>query len=661
MVVKFLIVIPVFNNPESIRHVVEDCLTKTDLPLAVVDDGSDIKVTTQINPNPRITFLRLDHNQGKGAAILFGFEWAAKNGFTHVVTLDGDGQHKADDIAAVRAVAIEKPWSLVIGKRIFSGDNVPKISRFGRVFSNFWVQYETGSGVSDSQSGFRCYPVFHVQCLKLKHRRYDFELEVLILLLWKGVSVVEVPIEVIYPKAELRVSHFKKFRDNARISWLNAKLVVVGLLRRQTSSARLALGLGVGVAIGCTPFYGLHAVIALGISLVARLNFLAVFVGTQVSLPPLVPFIILSSVRIGLWMKGQPVTSLSSLPRNLHGAEHLFGSWLKGSLILGPAAGIVIGSLFFVIHSGIKKRTRQNWTGKTRGGTFGNAFMRKITETFGLRTAYFFLNFIVPYFYLFAPRARRGLHEYWKLQIPDAAYGTRVRLVFTQFYRFGQVLIDRLYQSHKSTQVFKANSHGIKNIVEPMATNGIVLIGAHVGGWDIAARYLEWHGLNGSFHPVQLVAEGNTFEKTLNPQEKTAVKKVITNRTALPIFEIRHMLSQSRPVGLMCDRPLTGNFELVPFLGKLAPFDTTAFRIAAATKSPVIFSLGFKSKHSGEYDFFATPPKSMEYSSLLAKEDQIKMWIAEFSIFLEERLKDYPEQWFNFFEFWSSVPETLGV
>jgi predicted LPLAT superfamily acyltransferase len=287
--------------------------------------------------------------------------------------------------------------------------------------------------------------------------------------------------------------------------------------------------------------------------------------------------------------------------------------------------------------------------------------MRKITETFGLRTAYFFLNFIVPYFYLFAPRARRGLHEYWKLQIPDAAYGTRVRLVVTQFYRFGQVLIDRLYQSHKSTQVFKANSHGIKNIVEPMSTNGIVLIGAHVGGWDIAARYLEWHGLNGSFHPVQLVAEGNTFEKTLNPQEKTAVKKVITNRTALPIFEIRHMLSQSRPVGLMCDRPLTGNFELVPFLGKLAPFDTTAFRIAAATKSPVIFSLGFKSKHSGEYDFFATPPKSMEYSSLLAKEDQIKMWIAEFSIFLEERLKDYPEQWFNFFEFWSSVPETLGV
>ncbi len=640
MELNFLVVIPVFDNAGSIAAVVSGALQANHYPILVVDDGSQIPVATMMEANPRVFHLREESNQGKGHALKKAFVWAVEHRFTHVVALDGDGQHRPVDIQLLTAAAEIEPWALIIGRRNLTQSTVPGITKFGRAFSNFWVKVETRTPVADSQSGFRLYPLFHVQCLPLRCRRYDFEIEILIRLMWKGVAIREVPIEVIYPPPGERISHFNKFSDNARISLLNAILVTVSLLRLPQGSQQLALAVGVGVFIGCLPFYGIHALLAVPAALFLRLNYLVVFLGTQISLPYVAPFLALASIRIG-----SPFS------------QSIFSSWLIGSVILGGALGCGLGSLTFFMHRRFAKKQKL-WTGKSRGGYFGNWIIRTVTQKLGLRAGYFCLCFVVPYFVVFAPKARRASLQYWRVIKPEVGPTGRLFLVFRHFYRFGQVLLDRLYQSYRQEPIFLADGNGTEHISQPMKEKRAVLIaGAHAGGWDIAARYLEWHGAEGQFHPVQMQAQGVTFEKNLNAGEAAKVEKLIVNQSAMPILEIYSKLSQGKPVGLMADRPLTRHLELVSFMGKLAPFDTTPFRIASATKTPLVMSLAFKAD-GRNYDFYALPAKTYEYDSTRPRGEQLRDWAQEFGSFLEGHLRQHPTQWFNFFEFWSAVPES---
>src|SRR5262249_40096151 len=158
----------------------------------------------------------------------------------------------------------------IIGNRRMKSETVPESSKFGRKFSNFWVAYQTGLAVRDSQSGFRIYPLFTLQNLKFFTRKYDFEIEALIRLMWKGIKVTETEIEVIYQKGAERVSHFHKFWDNARLSMLNTVLVVLTFLKSRRSPAQLAAAAGVGVMIGTTPFFGLHTLIVAAASFLLR-------------------------------------------------------------------------------------------------------------------------------------------------------------------------------------------------------------------------------------------------------------------------------------------------------------------------------------------------------------------------------------------------------
>lgn len=657
MVLKFCVAIPVYNNPETIEQVVKDCLASTTYDILILDDGSLRPVAEIVSPHPRVQVLRSSENRGKGDAIQRGFAWAARKGYTHLITMDGDGQHHAAAISSLVQKAQAAPWSLIIGARKLGGENVPEISRFGRRFSNFWVKYETGKGIADSQSGFRLYPIFQVQCLTLRRKRYDFEIEVLIRLMWKGVDVEEVEIDVHYPPPEKRISHFRKFRDNARISWLNTQLVAVSLLRRHRSTAQIAMAVGLGVLIGTTPFFGFHAPIAIALALLFRLNVIAIFLGTQISIPPLAPLLAFSSIKLGSFILGSKPPETFEFQT----AKLFFIDWLVGSLFLGTALGVLAGSGTYLIHRRLVRQSKPNWTGKNRGGRFGNWFMASAVRRGGLPLAYFFLRFLIPYFYLFAPKGRRALNQYWSIVDPEGGAVSRVRHTFSHFYRFGQILLDRVYQSHLDRQFFSLRQDGTRHIVDiANSGQGAIIVGAHCGGWDIAARYLEWHGLKRGFAPVQLEAEGPTSEKNLSDQEKTAVDKVITNQTQLPIFDIRERLDLGNPIGFMADRPDFRRVELVPFFGKLAAFDPTPFRVAAITGKPVIMSLGFKSD-GNYYDFYATEPRVRKFVAGSPKEDQIREWIAEFADYLESYVRKYPTQWFNFYDFWSSPPGYLDA
>ena len=133
------------------------------------------------------------------------------------ITIDADGQHHPQDaLNLIRAIP-ENSRPIVVGMRQgMAGRNVPRTSRFGRKFSNFWVRVSGGPALTDSQSGFRIYPLPESMNLDIKARRFQFEVEILVRAAWADIPVIEVPVQVSYARGSLRISHFRPVVDFMR-------------------------------------------------------------------------------------------------------------------------------------------------------------------------------------------------------------------------------------------------------------------------------------------------------------------------------------------------------------------------------------------------------------------------------------------------------------
>jgi glycosyltransferase involved in cell wall biosynthesis len=226
------VIIPVYNHPYYLAEVISEA-KEVGLPLYVVDDGSTDQTASLLDRTPGITLLRHRHNLGKGAALLTGFTAASGDGHRWAVTLDGDGQHRPKDIERLLAALSDGARCLVVGARqgMENNANVPWTSSFGRKFSNFWVWAAGGPLLTDSQSGFRLYPLPETLSLGVQARRYQFEVEVLVSARQHGLTVREAPISVVYQARGERISHFRPWRDFWRNSATFNRLIWARLLR----------------------------------------------------------------------------------------------------------------------------------------------------------------------------------------------------------------------------------------------------------------------------------------------------------------------------------------------------------------------------------------------------------------------------------------------
>ena len=221
---RVAIVIPVYNHAGQIGDVIEKA-KRMGWPLFVVDDGSTDGTYERIKDIPGVTLVRHDRNRGKGAALLTGFVAAAPLA-DWAVTLDGDGQHEPEDAYNLMRAVPPRMRPIVVGRREGMEErHVPWKSRFGRAFSNFWVRASGGPRIGDSQSGFRLYPLPEVLLLKVKARRFQFEVEILAKARWKGIPVREAPVRVSYPPAGGRISHYRGFVDFFRNSATFGRLI----------------------------------------------------------------------------------------------------------------------------------------------------------------------------------------------------------------------------------------------------------------------------------------------------------------------------------------------------------------------------------------------------------------------------------------------------
>ena len=225
---KPCIVIPVFNHGMLLQKNIGEILS-FNVPLILINDGSDLetsKILTEIAAeNKQIILHNLSKNYGKGAALRRAFFIAFENSFTHAVQIDADGQHQISDILKFIKLAKSNPEALINGHPIYNKTS-PKSRFYGRKITNFWVAIETISfDIKDAMCGFRVYPLAKTTAIfnqKNVSKRMGFDIEIIVLLCWHGVKIINQPTLVKYPADGL--SNFKMFRDNLQISILHGKL-----------------------------------------------------------------------------------------------------------------------------------------------------------------------------------------------------------------------------------------------------------------------------------------------------------------------------------------------------------------------------------------------------------------------------------------------------
>ncbi|MEX1117058.1 MAG: glycosyltransferase family 2 protein [Akkermansiaceae bacterium] len=237
--VRPLILIPSYNSGPILRQTVASFLS-FQVPVWVVIDGSTDNSSLQIeslqNPDDdqfRIIYLGI--NSGKGAAVMHGLRQALTAEFTHVLTVDADGQHPADFVPEFLKLSAAHPEAAILGRPIFDA-SAPAIRVSGRKISNFWANLETlGWGVDDSLFGMRLYPAADLLAVLESTkfaRRFDFDPEVAVRLAWRGVPVINLPTPVHYPsKEEGGISQFRYIRDNLLLTFMHLRLFCGFLLR----------------------------------------------------------------------------------------------------------------------------------------------------------------------------------------------------------------------------------------------------------------------------------------------------------------------------------------------------------------------------------------------------------------------------------------------
>ncbi|MGB9154098.1 MAG: glycosyltransferase family 2 protein [Alphaproteobacteria bacterium] len=187
-------IVPSHNHYKRLDAVVQ-CLSEADLPVFIIDDGSDEPAHTAIaamqNEAKNIVVHCLATNQGKGAAVMEGFRLALAAGFTHAFQVDADGQHDLGAWPRLLKLAAENPNALISGQPIYDA-SIPMGRKIGRWITHLWVWIETLSfRITDSMCGFRVYPLVPVQELMATERigrHMEFDTEIMVRLALCQVS-----------------------------------------------------------------------------------------------------------------------------------------------------------------------------------------------------------------------------------------------------------------------------------------------------------------------------------------------------------------------------------------------------------------------------------------------------------------------------------------
>jgi predicted LPLAT superfamily acyltransferase len=296
-----------------------------------------------------------------------------------------------------------------------------------------------------------------------------------------------------------------------------------------------------------------------------------------------------------------------------------------------------------------------DWEGKTRGGITGYKIFVFFIRTLGISFAYFFLHIVAVYYVIFHRKAYREIHYYFRRILKYGSLRSFVA-VYRNFCMLGKILVDKVAILSGLRNKYTFDFDG-EEYLRQMATEGTggILVDAHVGNWEIAGQLLE--RLDTVIHLLMFQAE----------QEKISgyLAKVLTekNMRIIPIredmshlSEIKEALQKKEIIAIMGDRFMEGNKVYnLEFLGSKAFFPAGPFAIAARFNVPLTFVFAMKEKKT-HYHFYATPLQRVgKYRSIAERERVTIAMMEEYVRELEKKVKMYPLQWFNYYQFWNNA------
>lgn len=288
------------------------------------------------------------------------------------------------------------------------------------------------------------------------------------------------------------------------------------------------------------------------------------------------------------------------------------------------------------------------WQGKSKGTPLGYRIFVWVLKTFGVLPAYFLLRFVVLYYFFFSFKASRQIYILYRYKLGYGCFSSITKL-YKNYFLLGQSIIDKVVVMSGIKNKFSFNFDGEENLRKIAALQkGGILLSAHIGNWDVAGHLFK--RLETRINIVLYDGEHEQIKKYLEGVTgKRNVNIIVIKNDLSHIYAISDAFTKNELVCMHADRFLEGNKTLTTnFLGSPAKFPMGPFLLASTFKVPVSFVFAVKESKL-HYHFFASKIKNY---STFAKNEVIKEMLNDYAEEMENKVKQYPEQWFNYYNFW---------
>ena len=289
-----------------------------------------------------------------------------------------------------------------------------------------------------------------------------------------------------------------------------------------------------------------------------------------------------------------------------------------------------------------------SWQGKSRGTKLGYRIFVGVLERFGVLPAYVLLRFVTCYYFLFSWKSSGIIFDYFHRRIGFGKVKSFFK-IYSNYYLLGQTVIDKIVIMSGTPNRFTFDFDGEEHLREMVSMQkGGLLLGAHIGNWDIAGHLLE--RLQTTINIVMFDGERQQIKEYLDRVTgKKNAKVIIIKNDLSHIYEISEAFKNNELVCIHADRFLEGNKMLsTNFLGADAQFPAGPFILATTFDVPVSFVFAMKESNL-HYHFFASPAKVYDRAEKKINMQQI---LNDFSTEMEKKVRKYPEQWYNYYNFW---------
>jgi predicted LPLAT superfamily acyltransferase len=294
--------------------------------------------------------------------------------------------------------------------------------------------------------------------------------------------------------------------------------------------------------------------------------------------------------------------------------------------------------------SDLKQKT--GWNGKSKANGLAYRIFLFVLENGGIRGAYIFLYFVTSYFFLFDRKSNRYTGLYFR-KIWKFGYWKSRLYTYRTYYRFGQTILDKVAILAGDTDSFDVHFDGHDRLIDMgKAGEGGILISAHIGNWEIAGHFLK--KVNRPVNVVMYDAEHEAIKNVLHKSLKNrAFKIILVKEDFSHLLEIRRALANKEFICIHGDRILDdrkSKFCQPNFLGRPVKIPRGPFELAVRFNVPYLFVFAIKETNR-HYHFHAFPGKPESRGN-------VEAMIQDYVDSIEEVLTPYPDQWFNFYDYW---------